>query len=480
LRTPSSGNNRPIYHLVHILAAFFKYLFFAFVCVNISFAGNNELEQVPHEIVKTEKSKSAYESLFYDILPSVIAESACQIAYWPSSPHNPCGYEKGFNNPKAGDTHFWDVWHARKPVSDYRLHKSRFCSEFGMQSFLSESGARAFAGPTASLNPYGPVLESHQKNAAGNLIIQEYCQRLFQAPRDYSALSYQSQINQALCVRVGVEHFRRSMPYCAGSLYWQLNDCWPCASWSSLEYGGRWKALHYFARRFYAPLLLSLVHHGTESLGVCNLVSRSADSGVFSVYATYDGMMPIIDAVLTWEVVNIVTGDIVLSGTERYKLAQDESRRLEILDLRQVVPCQDVTRHVLYCNLASRDTTDFSEATGWFCSPRFSELKKPTIEVSSLRCEAHQQGHAESSLVLLLNSESFCPFVELKIDMPSQLSGTCDASRYKVPETVPVSENFFDLLPGRERRIRVLAGNLSESDIVPYMQVRSLVDSYME
>jgi beta-mannosidase len=187
--------------------------------------GNNELEQIPHEIVATEARRAAYNSLFNEILPGVVVASKTQTPYWPSSPHNPAGFEKGFNSPRAGDTHYWDVWHARKPVAAYLQHSSRFCSEFGMQSYLSLAGTRSFAGADASLNIYSPMMEAHQKNSGGNMIISEYCRRLFQAPKDFEAVSYQSQINQAYCVQTGVEHFRRSWPFCAGSIFWQVSCC---------------------------------------------------------------------------------------------------------------------------------------------------------------------------------------------------------------------------------------------------------------
>jgi beta-mannosidase len=349
-----------------------------------------------------------------------------------------------------------------------------------MQSFLSEGGTRAFAGALVPLNPCSPILESHQKNAAGNLIIQEYCQRLFQAPRDYPALSYQSQINQAYCVRTGVEHFRRSMPYCAGALYWQLNDCWPCASWSSLEFGGRWKALHYAAKRFFSPLLLSLVHHGAESVGICNLVSRSPDTGVFSLYGTYDGAEIRIEAVLTWEVLNVVTGAIVLSGTEHCKFAQDESQRLKVLDFRALVPVQLATQHILHCTLVRCDTSESSEATGWFCSPRFCDLAKCGIAVENLGLEDTERSASGSSLLIALSADKFCPFVELQIDFPVPSSDAPTKNRYSVPTTAEFSDNYFDLLPGRKKQVRINIGTHSELDALSFLRIRTLVDSYME
>jgi len=140
---------------------------------------------------------------------------------------------------------------------------------------------------------FGPAMENHQKNAAGNQIIFDYLARLYRYPKDYAALAYLSQLNQAYCMKVGIEHFRRSMPRTMGALYWQINDCWPVFSWSSLEFGGRWKALHYAARRFFAPALVSAHVPGDEHAGKGNFAVVSyADAGrdlLVNEIGTYSG-----------------------------------------------------------------------------------------------------------------------------------------------------------------------------------------------
>lgn len=444
--------------------------------------GNNELEQVPHDILKTPVTQEAYESLFYGILPKVLREDPGGVQYWPSSPHNPAGYGKGFNNPIAGDTHFWDVWHARKPVSSYLRHKSRFCSEFGMQSFLSEAGARAFAGNERwALNPFGPIMEAHQKNASGNLIIQEYCQRLFRAPRDYSAMAYQSQLNQLVCMRTGVEHFRRNWPYCAGALYWQLNDCWPCSSWSSLEYGGNWKALHYGATRFFAPLLVSLVHHGEESVGVCNMTSFSVRTGLFSIFATYDGLQRELPVQLKWSVLDVRTGKSSDSGEEDYVLQRDSSRKLT--SVRVDTSCdspRNPKRVILRVDLKSFCGSFHSSSTGWLCSPRLCDLKIPEVQysVSSFECS---KGQVKAEIEV--QSSSFAPFMELFL-APCATSTNLDGGlpiAYEPPTRLTFSRNFFDVFPGETETVGLLLlQELTESELVSRLRCRTLLDSYME
>lgn len=443
--------------------------------------GNNELEQVPQDIAATEERKAAYERLFYRVLRDVVRQDAGGVPYWPSSPHNPAGYENGFNNPIAGDTHFWDVWHARKPVEAYLAHRSRFCSEFGMQSYLSASGARRFAGNAkGALNTFGRIMEAHQKNASGNLIIQEYCQRLFRMPRDFSAMSYQSQLNQMICMRTGVEHFRRSWPYCAGALYWQLNDCWPCFSWSSLEYGGNWKALHYAAKRFFNPLLVSVVHHGSESVGVCNVVNLDEDTGLFSVFGTFDGTEREIDAVLTWSLVNIQSGAALAREEIGCCLFRDKSGLLSEIDVRTLGGKLDGREVVMRVELASKCGRWASRATGWLCSPRFCELPDAKVRAAVERFEG---GEGECSAVVRVESDVFAPFVEVAVAeaMDDRGANVGSVERYRRPKRVKFSDNYFDVFGGESVAVEVWVGEAMERGAFERMlSCRSLVNSYMD
>ena len=165
-----------------------------------------------------------------------------------------------FENPNGqiqGDAHYWDVWHGRKPFTAYRSQYPRFMSEFGFQALPPLETIRTYAAePDWNMTSY--IMEQHQKNASGNSLMVAQMLDTFRMPKDFESLVYLSMVLQAEGIRYGVEHWRRHTRRVSGTLYWQLNDCWPVASWSSLDYFGRWKALHYAARRFYAPLLLSI------------------------------------------------------------------------------------------------------------------------------------------------------------------------------------------------------------------------------
>ena len=340
--------------------------------------GNNELEQRHEDILASEARTDAYEDIFYDLLPGVVEEFDGTTAYWPSSPHNPEGWRKGHNNENAGDSHFWDVWHARKPVKTYEEKKFRFCSEFGMQSYSSPEVAATFC-PPEEFNVFAPAMENHQKNGAGNQIILDYISRLYRFPKDFESLSYLSQLNQLYCLKVGIEHFRRSMPRTMGALYWQLNDCWPVFSWSSVEFGGKWKALHYGARRFFGPALVSAHVPGDETV---HYPSNRLSSTIHDVdlYTVYDGETPEVHAHLGWELRHL-DGRRLEHGGLAVLLRRNESMCWERLDFAGAIAEHTAAKLYLHIILTV-DGKTVSEDTVFLTAPRYLNLPRAPIETT--------------------------------------------------------------------------------------------------
>jgi beta-mannosidase len=196
-----------------------------------------------------------YLTEFSGILTRVVARLQPEVPYWPSSPS--ADYEALSDHYQSGDAHIWDVWHGRVPFSTYETHHARFVTEYGFQSFPEMKTIEAFTEPADRTSIFTPVMLAHQKNNEGNSIIHDYLLKDYPEPKDFASFLYVSQVLQAEGIKIGAEHFRRSRPETMGSIFWQLNDCWPVASWSSIDYYGRWKALQYYARRFYAPILVS-------------------------------------------------------------------------------------------------------------------------------------------------------------------------------------------------------------------------------
>ena len=226
--------------------------------------GNNEIELGFSEWDEFKGHSDAlrrdYFRLFEERFPELAREHAPQTFYWKSSPSS----GGGFNDPSseaAGDAHCWEVWHGLAPFSSYAEHNIRFVSEFGFQSFPSVKTISSFTRED-DRNIFSVVMESHQKNRGANSRILNYMADNFLFPKDFESVVYLSQIQQALAIKTGVQHFRRNRECTMGTLYWQLNDNWPVASWSSIDYFGRWKPLQYFARYFYANIAGSIVRNG--------------------------------------------------------------------------------------------------------------------------------------------------------------------------------------------------------------------------
>ncbi len=199
-----------------------------------------------------------YVILFADVLRSAVAQYGDPVPYTPSSPS--ANFEEIPDNQHNGDMHYWQVWHAQAPASDYTLQFPRFMTEYGFQSFPEMRTIRTFAKPE-DFDIRSTVMRAHQKNKGGNERILTYMLREYREPKDFASFVYLSQVQQAEIIKIGTEHLRRQRPRTMGSLYWQLNDCWPVASWASIDYYGRWKALHYYARRFYDDVLISPFLH---------------------------------------------------------------------------------------------------------------------------------------------------------------------------------------------------------------------------
>jgi beta-mannosidase len=233
-------------------------------------AGNNEIEaawaqwgwQWKFHLSKPAQAEieRGYKRVFDEILPRVVAAEDAGRFYTPSTPS---ANEPGVPPNKLGwgDNHYWGVWHSEAPYTEYATHTSRFMSEYGFQSFPTLDSVARYA-PPAEWRIDSPVMLSHQRHPRGNQLVKTYMDRDFRVPKDFASFLYLSQVLQATVIQYGAEAHRRRWPYNAGSLYWQLDDCWPVASWSGIDYFGRWKALHYAARRFFAPVLVSPVEEG--------------------------------------------------------------------------------------------------------------------------------------------------------------------------------------------------------------------------
>ena len=231
--------------------------------------GNNEMEDFvaqKNEWVTKPQEIRDYLFMYERIIPEVLREYDPNTFYWPSSPSSGGSFDDP-QDPNRGDVHFWQVWHGNKPFTEYRKYYFRYLSEFGFQAFPTMKTIEKISDDPADYNIFSYIMERHQRNDSANGKILNYMQQTYRYPSDFSTVLYASQLLQADAIRYGVEHFRRNRGRCMGAIYWQFNDCWPVASWSSVDYCGRLKALHYYAKRFFAPLMLSCEEQGLMTSG---------------------------------------------------------------------------------------------------------------------------------------------------------------------------------------------------------------------
>ena len=341
--------------------------------------GNNEVFGCnAQELRASRRLLADYERIFHKALPAVVSDRDGVTAYWPGSPWRGDLDSSHAAGASRGDTHFWDVWHERHPVKDYEKHRFRFVSEFGMQSFSSPETQATFCPPEDD-NVFGPTMKNHQKGRGGNQIILDYISRRYRFPEGQEALIYLSQLNQAHCMQTGVEHWRRNMPRCMGALYWQLNDCWPASSWSSLEFTGRWKALHYIARRFFAPSLALAEVLGDETETIGN-ARRSSVRSVRLFTVSDDPVRH--RGVLRWDLFHL-DGRLLLGGRVAVVLSPGKATRHR--DLNFAAQIAEHGRDALYLRIALEiGAGRVSEETVFLSPPRYLALPK-TRAAAALR-----------------------------------------------------------------------------------------------
>ncbi|HEV3471402.1 MAG TPA: glycoside hydrolase family 2 protein [Pyrinomonadaceae bacterium] len=399
--------------------------------------GNNEVETAWQHWGWKEKLPARlwddYKKIFHGVLPEVVAEHDPARAYWPSSPSS--NLEEDPDSQRVGDVHYWEVWHASKPFAEYERQFPRFMSEYGFQSFPDIETVNAYTVPSDH-DIQSPVMLAHQRHPRGNQLIREYMLREYPEPKDFESFLYVSQVLQAEGIRVGAEHFRRSMPRNMGSLYWQVNDCWPVASWSGVDYFGRWKALHHYAARFYKDLLLSpREEEGEVRFYVVSDRTTPTPSVLkvalmdFEGRRLYEGQFPV-------EVRPLASG--VYASVRREAL-------LRGADTREVF---------VYCELSAGAKTLASNRL--FFEP-FKNLRLPRAKVSA------EVGGAGRALTVTVRSDRLARAVRLS-------AGALEGD---------FTDNFFDLLPGRavtvgfRPRAAVRAAELRR-----HLRVRSLADAF--
>jgi len=403
--------------------------------------GNNELEMgwwAGDEWNDLQMSRSDYLKLFDDLLPDIVNRLDPERNYWPCSPHSPHGDRKDFNNDHWGDAHLWQVWHGKQPFEWYRTSMHRFASEFGFQSFPEPKTVHGYTEPQ-DRNITSYVMEHHQRSGIGNTTIITYLLDWFRLPKDFEMVLWASQILQGMAMKYATEHWRRNMPRTMGALYWQLNDCWPVASWSSIDYHHRWKALHYMSKHFFSPLLAS----GVENI----------EKGNVELYITSD-LVKTCTGKLSWSLTS-VKGEILLQDLLQVDIPSRRSRHVHTLQLKKYLKEYGVRDLMLWLDLSvegRHNTTNFVS----FARPKHLELRDPCIE-------AKISSDNKDNAVVTLTAKAPALWTWLELD-------DIDAR---------FSDNFFHLLPGKPAQVKISTRNAVTLEMIrKQLRVRSLIDTY--
>lgn len=396
--------------------------------------GNNEMEgMIMDGYTRDPRLIGDYTRMYSYVIPGIVKREDPDAFYWPSSPSS----GGDFDEPEAesrGDAHYWKVWHGYQPFPDYRRHNFRYASEFGFESLPALKTIESFTLPE-DRNVFSYVMDRHQRSENGYAKMMVYMAQYFRYPENLSDLVYASQLLQAQAMRYAVEHWRRHRGECMGAIIWQLNDCWPVTSWSSIDYFGRWKALHYFERRFFAPVLLSCCEEGLLTQNP-NLNARPY---------TVEKSVRLHVANETMQEQN-VTVRYSLRDADSQLIGQEKEISVQVPPLsgvwleKEEFPQADLLEHHVFYTCVQEGGV-ISSGSVLFSMPKFYNYRNPQL---SVRREGSE---------LIVTAAAYASGVELQNEN----------------EDWVLSDNYFDMEAG-ERRVQILSGNAG------HIRVRSVYE----
>jgi beta-mannosidase len=374
--------------------------------------GNNEIDEGWHnwgwqKQFKYSQADSTqiwkdYKKVFHEMIPKTLDSllSKEKNLYWPSSPSIGWGRKESLTQ---GDSHYWGVWWGKEPFEMYKKKVGRFMSEYGFQGMPNMETLKKVL-TKEDFNFTSDAFKNHQKHPTGFETINEYMARDFPVPYSLEKYNYVSQLLQARGMKIAIEAHRLAKPYCMGSLYWQLNDCWPVTSWSTLDYYGNWKAAHYQVKESFAPILLA--------------VTENADG--YSIIGSNDNLKAI-SGTLAVKLIDF-------SGKELWTASKECTLSDEINTTCMQISNADLPKFVKEKTVLEIEFTSNQKksiAHHYFVKPKELQLKKPTIEIKIV-------------------GETL---IELK-------TNTLAKNVYLQANDAFFEENYFDLLPGIPKIIK--------------------------
>ena len=422
--------------------------------------GNNELEQglVQWHIedwTDTAMPPKDYLALFDELLPEVVNVEDPVTPYWPSSGHTPGENRPDSHDNTKGDAHSWKVWFGGQPIEAQRSWKFRFMSEFGFQSYPELKTVESFTAPE-DRNMVNWVMDYHQRSGPGNQTILKYALEWFKEAKGFEESLVVSQLIQALCVQVAAEHARRIQGRMDGLLYWQINDLWPGATWSSIDVYGRWKALQHFAKRFFTPVLVSLLEDtdsGTVEAHVSNQRPESF-KGVLKWYISDAAGNPIDSGEVEASVPSQANKAITTLACQKHREAGGTDRLpLEIRNHKSIPMTGD--RDLFVWAVLEEDGKEISRNLSWFAKPKYWKLERPDIKASVTDRDGRTFIHLETSHA--------APWTRLSLNGADAL----------------FSDNYLHLAPGLPVEVELLSHSLeSNEEVGKRLKVLPFVDLF--
>lgn len=402
-------------------------------CIGL-WCGNNEMEDmIIGAYDASPRLLGDYTRMYSYIIPKIVKREDPDTFYWPSSPSSGGDFDKPQDETR-GDAHYWQVWHGFKPFPAYREHNFRYASEFGFESLPAYKTIESFTLPE-DRNLFSYVMEKHQRSTNGYAKMMVYIAGYFRYPGDLETLIYASQLMQGQAMRYAVEHWRRHRGECMGAIVWQLNDCWPVASWSSIDYFGRWKALHYFEKRFFAPVMISCCEEG--------LLSQDPNPNARPYEVEKSIRLNVANETMEEQTV-LVRYSLRDAGS--HILGKEKTKELTVPPLcsvwleKEVLPEARLYKdHVFYsCEM---DGKVISEGSVIFSMPKFYEYENPQLE-------AYIEGDE-----IIVTAKAYAMSVELMNEEQDWV----------------LSDNYFDMEAG-VKRVKILSGKADK------VTVRSVFD----
>lgn len=347
-----------------------------------------------------------YKKVFHEVIPNAINEFATKdkSIYWESSPSIGWGHKESLTE---GDSHYWGVWWGEFPFEIYNEKVPRFASEYGFQGMPSLETVKSMFSGKSDLSLENPTIKAHEKNARGFEIIQKYMERDYAVPKDFVKYNYVSQLLQARGMQIAIEAHRRAKPYNMGTLYWQLNDCWPVISWSSIDYLGNWKALHYQVKRSFEN----------------QVILTEEKEGFLDFYGINDELKKFEDVKVEIQVIDF-NGKILndLTTVQDGKIL-DGIVKFNHIEIKNLIKYSNKNEVFLKLTLKDKDKKIIAQSNHFFVKPKDLKLTKPNIKIKKI-----------SATEIEISTDVLAKDVYL-------MGGT------------HFSDNFFDLLPKTSRKI---------------------------